>query len=148
MSVFPIYHFRTLMRPAFNLSLYFVLSPHLCGGHEAALRIAKQALSGGVSMMQIRAPEWHKKAILTLAKDILPMTRDHGVPLLIDDHVDVAIASGVDGVHVGQKDLPAMIARELMGENKIVGLSGDFFLHLYTLYTICYSWNYYNNRCH
>ncbi|KAI1731219.1 phosphomethylpyrimidine kinase domain-containing protein [Ditylenchus destructor] len=74
-------------------------------------------------MIQIRAPEWHKKAILTLAKDLLPMTRDHGVPLLIDDHVDVAIASGVDGVHVGQKDLPAIIARELMGENKIVGLS-------------------------
>lgn len=106
-----------------DLTLYLVLDPVQCGGHAKALLAARQALEGGVTVVQLRAPEWHKRAWLALAIDLLPITREFGVPLIINDHVDVALASGADGVHVGQRDLPARIARNLLGEKALIGLS-------------------------
>lgn len=111
------------MRSSFDLSLYLVLDPVQCGGHEAALDVARAALGGGATVVQLRAPEWHKRAWLALALDLLPLTRAHGVPLIIDDHVDIALAAGADGVHVGQRDLPADVARRLMGPDALIGLS-------------------------
>lgn len=111
------------MRPSFDLSLYLVLDPVQCGGHAAALDVARAALEGGATVVQLRAPQWHKRAWLALALDLLPMTRAHGVPLVIDDHVDIALAAGADGVHVGQRDLPAEAARRLMGPDALIGLS-------------------------
>ena len=111
------------MRSSFDLSLYLVLDPVQCGGHNAALDVARAALDGGATIVQLRAPEWHKRAWLALALDLLPLTRAHGVPLIIDDHVDIALAAGADGVHVGQRDLPADVARRLMGPNALIGLS-------------------------
>ena len=111
------------MRSSFDLSLYLVLDPVQCGGHEAALDVARAALDGGATVVQLRAPEWHKRAWLALALDLLPLTRAHGVPLIIDDHVDIALAAGADGVHVGQRDLPADVARRLMGPDALIGLS-------------------------
>ena len=73
--------------------------------------------------MQLRAPEWHKRAWLNLALDLLPLTRRHGVPLIINDHVDVALAAGADGVHIGQNDLPPDVARKLLGAHALIGLS-------------------------
>jgi thiamine-phosphate pyrophosphorylase len=106
-----------------DLSLYLVLDPVQCGGHDRALHVAREALEGGVTIVQLRAPEWHKRAWLALAVDLLPITRRFGVPLIINDHVDIALASGADGVHVGQSDLPASIARQLLGEKALIGLS-------------------------
>jgi thiamine-phosphate pyrophosphorylase len=111
------------MRPAFDLSLYLVLDPVQCGGHEASLDVARAALAGGASIVQLRAPEWHKRAWLALARDLLPITRAHGVPLVINDHLDIALAAGADGVHVGQRDLPADVARRLLGPDALIGLS-------------------------
>jgi thiamine-phosphate pyrophosphorylase len=111
------------MRSSFDLSLYLVLDPVQCGGHEAALDVARAALDGGATVVQLRAPEWHKRAWLALALDLLPLTRARGVPLIIDDHVDIALAAGADGVHVGQRDLPADVARRLMGPDALIGLS-------------------------
>ncbi|MFM0135633.1 thiamine phosphate synthase [Caballeronia grimmiae] len=111
------------MRSSFDLSLYLVLDPVQCGGHNAALDVARAALDGGATIVQLRAPEWHKRAWLALALDLLPLTRAHGVPLVIDDHVDIALAAGADGVHVGQRDLPPDVARRLMGPDALIGLS-------------------------
>lgn len=111
------------MRPAFDLSLYLVLDPVQCGGHEGSLEVARAALEGGATIVQLRAPEWHKRAWLALALDLLPVTRAFGVPLIIDDHVDIALACGADGVHVGQRDLPATLARRLLGPDALIGLS-------------------------
>jgi len=107
----------------FDLSLYLVLDPVQCGGHDAALAVARAALEGGATLVQLRAPEWHKRAWLALALDLVPLTRAHGVPLVINDHVDVALAAGADGVHVGQRDLPADVARRLLGRDALIGLS-------------------------
>ena len=111
------------MRASFDLSLYLVLDPVQCGGHAAALGVARAALEGGVTLVQLRAPEWHKRAWLDLARELLPITRAHGVPFVINDHVDVALAVGADGVHIGQRDLPADIARKLLGPDALIGLS-------------------------
>lgn len=70
-----------------------------------------------------RAPERHKRAWLNLARELLPITRAHGVPFVINDHVDVALAVGADGVHVGQRDLPADLTRQLLGPDALIGLS-------------------------
>ncbi len=111
------------MRRAFDVSLYLVLDPVQCGGHDAAVSVARAALDGGATLLQLRAPEWHKRAWLALALDLLPLTRARGVPLVINDHVDVALAAGADGVHVGQRDLPADVARRLLGPDALIGLS-------------------------
>lgn len=106
-----------------DLSLYLVLDPVQCGGHARSLEVAQAALEGGATIVQLRAPEWHKRAWLALASDLLPITRRHGVPLIINDHVDVALACGADGVHIGQKDLPPEFARKLLGPEALIGLS-------------------------
>jgi thiamine-phosphate pyrophosphorylase len=106
-----------------DLSLYLVLDPVQCGGHSRSLEITQAALEGGVTIVQLRAPEWHKRAWLALALDLLPITRRFGVPLIINDHIDVALACGADGVHIGQKDLPPEIARKLLGPRVLIGLS-------------------------
>ncbi|SAK59021.1 thiamine-phosphate pyrophosphorylase [Caballeronia temeraria] len=111
------------MRASFDLSLYLVLDPVQCGGHDAAVRVARAALEGGVTIVQLRAPEWHKRAWLDLARELLPITRAHGVPFIVNDHVDVALAVGADGVHIGQRDLPADVARQLLGPDALIGLS-------------------------
>ena len=76
-----------------DLSVYLVLDPEKCGGHQKAVKLAKEALLGGVTILQLRAPTWHKKALLDLSLDLLTLTREFNVPFLIDDHVDVAMAS-------------------------------------------------------
>ncbi|BAN22917.1 thiamine phosphate synthase [Caballeronia insecticola] len=111
------------MRASFDLSLYLVLDPVQCGGHDAALTVARAALEGGVTLVQLRAPEWHKRAWFELSRALLPITRAHGVPFVINDHVDVALAVGADGVHIGQRDLPADAARRLLGPDALIGLS-------------------------
>lgn len=111
------------MRAPFDLSLYLVLDPDQCGGHAGALDVTRAALEGGATVVQLRAPEWHKRAWLALARDLLPLTRARGVPLIIDDHLDIALAAGADGVHIGQRDLPPDVARRLLGPDALIGLS-------------------------
>ncbi len=109
------------MKP--DYSLYLVLDPEMCGGFDAAIRLTQQVLDAGVTMIQLRAPEWKKRDWLRLSERLLPLTRDAGVPYLINDHLDIALACDADGVHLGQQDLPLSVARRLLGRNKILGLS-------------------------
>lgn len=87
------------------------------------LEQVSQALDNGVTLVQLR-----EKSLLTLefierAKQTLQLCRSKGVPLIINDRVDVALAVDADGVHVGQDDMPAKLVRQLLGPDKIVGLS-------------------------
>jgi len=111
------------MKPVLDLSLYLVLDPDMCGGHAAALHTADLATRNGVTVVQLRAPEWKKRAWLVLARDLKALLAPRGVPLIINDHVDIALAADADGVHVGQKDLPVDVVRRLIGPDKLLGLS-------------------------
>lgn len=107
----------------FDLSLYLVLDPDLCGGAEGMLRTTEEALEGGVTIVQLRAPTWKKRALAACARDLLEMLRPRGIPLIINDHADVAVAVGADGLHVGQEDLSPADARRIIGPDMILGLS-------------------------
>ena len=86
-------------------------------------RDVEAAIHGGASFVQVREKELDYEEFLAEAKKIVAICRSYGVPCVINDNVDVAIASGADGVHVGQEDLEAGLARERLGPGKIIGVS-------------------------
>jgi len=86
-------------------------------------RIVKKAVEGGVTMVQVREKHGDVRAFIERAQAVKNILKDTDVPLIINDRVDVALAVDADGVHLGQSDMPAIIARELIGPNKILGLS-------------------------
>lgn len=88
---------------------------------EAFLQTVCAALKGGVTLLQLREKERSAREYLALAEKVLPLAHEYGVPLLIDDRIDVAIAAGADGAHVGQNDIPVSDARRMLGKGKIVG---------------------------
>ncbi|OVA10928.1 Thiamine phosphate synthase [Macleaya cordata] len=83
----------------------------------------KAAIEGGATIIQLREKEAETREFVELAKACLEISRSHGVLLLINDRVDVALASDADGVHVGQSDMSPRIARALLGPEKIIGVS-------------------------
>ncbi len=105
------------------LSVYLVLDPDLCGGADGMIRTALEAARGGCSIVQLRAPLWKKRAIAECARELVHALAPLHVPLIIDDHADVAFAAGAAGVHVGQKDLSPEDCRRLLGPEAIIGLS-------------------------
>ncbi|MHA2709608.1 thiamine phosphate synthase [Vibrio owensii] len=86
-------------------------------------RVVRKAVEGGVTMVQVREKHGDVRAFIERAQAVKDILKDTDVPLLINDRVDVALAVDADGVHLGQSDMPANIARELIGPNKILGLS-------------------------
>jgi thiamine-phosphate pyrophosphorylase len=81
----------------------------------------EQALSGGVTLLQLREKDKTTHEYIELAQKVHTLTKKYDVPLIIDDRVDVALSVDAEGVHVGQSDMPIFIARKVMGENRIVG---------------------------
>ncbi len=103
-----------------DISLYLVTdSTNL--REEEFLNKIEQACQGGVTLVQLREKEKGGKEYLRLAQAVKQITDRYHLPLIIDDRVDVALACGAAGVHVGQSDLPVSVARKLMGEGKIIG---------------------------
>lgn len=86
-------------------------------------RVVRKAVEGGVTMVQVREKHGDARAFIERAQAVKDILKDTDVPLIINDRVDVALAVDADGVHLGQSDMPAIIARELIGPNKILGLS-------------------------
>lgn len=85
--------------------------------------IVDEAVAGGVTMVQIREKECCSRDFVELASAVHSITSERGVPLIVNDRVDVALAVGAEGVHLGQSDVPCGIARSLMGPDAIIGLS-------------------------
>jgi thiamine-phosphate pyrophosphorylase len=84
--------------------------------------VLEALLRGGVAVVQLRAKELTAKACLSLARQARLSTLKAGTRLIVNDRLDIALASGADGVHLGQEDLPLDAARRLMG-NRIIGIS-------------------------
>ena len=85
------------------------------------LRITEAALSGGATMVQIREKNKTTREYIELAADVHKLTQKYNVPLIIDDRIDVALAIGAEGVHLGQTDMPIDIARSILGNGVIIG---------------------------
>lgn len=110
------------MKPL-DLLLYLVLDPDLCGGAEGMVRTARLAAENGATVVQLRAPNWKKRQWLATARELKSVLEPFGVPLIINDHIDIALAVDADGVHVGQDDMPVADVRRLIGPDKWLGLS-------------------------
>lgn len=88
---------------------------------EEFLAKVEQALQGGVTFLQLREKERSTREYIHLAREVHAIAKRYQVPLVVDDRVDVALAAEVDGVHVGQSDMPVWQARKILGPDKIVG---------------------------
>ena len=106
-----------------DLSLYLVLDPDLCGSPAEMVRTARLAAENGATVVQLRAPKWKKRQWLETARELKAVLAPFGVPLIINDQVDIALAVDAEGVHVGQADLPVAETRRLIGPHKILGVS-------------------------
>ncbi len=104
----------------FNTSLYLVTDSTGYTREEFLYRV-EEALKGGVTFLQIREKEKSTRDYLELAQKVHTLAQGYGVPLVIDDRLDIAMAMDAEGVHLGQSDLPVAIARRLLGEDKIIG---------------------------
>ena len=105
-----------------DYSLYLVTDRSLLQGRKLLDEVRK-AVKGGVSMVQLREKEASSREFYELAQTLQTELRELGVPLLINDRLDIALAVDADGLHLGQDDLPLPVARSLLGREKIIGLS-------------------------
>ncbi|MDN5344781.1 MAG: thiamine-phosphate pyrophosphorylase [Clostridia bacterium] len=102
--------------------LYVIITTSL-GGGRPTLELVRQALAGGATAIQLREKELPARQLVALGREIRELTRSAGATFIIDDRLDVALAVEADGVHIGQEDLPAAIARRLLGPGRILGVS-------------------------
>ena len=88
---------------------------------EEFLKSLEEAILGGVTFVQIREKDKTTAQYIDLVSKALKITRKYNVPLVVDDRVDVVLATGADGVHVGRDDMPVETARKILGDDRIVG---------------------------
>jgi len=104
------------------IALMLVTDRGLCGSRSVE-DVVMQAIAGGVDCVQLREKQLDTRGFVERALRLKQTMRSTGVPLIINDRVDVALAAEADGVHLGQEDMPVPIARQLLGANSIIGLS-------------------------
>lgn len=107
---------------SFDLSLYLVTDRSLSLGRPIE-DVVGQAVKGGVTMVQLREKDCSSREFYELAIKLKDILRPSGVPLIINDRLDVALACDADGLHIGQSDIPYPVARKLLDKDKIIGLS-------------------------
>ena len=106
------------------LQLYAVTDSRWLNGTSLAAAVEK-ALAGGVTCVQLREKHQSFDKFLRTAKEIKALCQSYHVPFIVDDNLDIALACDADGLHIGQNDMPAAKARELLGPDKILGVSAQ-----------------------
>lgn len=112
-----------------QLRLYLVTDRALADGREIE-DIVRESVEGGATMVQLREKDIDTRDFIELALRLKKVLAPYGVPLIINDRVDVALASDADGVHIGQSDMPYSMARRILGPDKIIGLSVENFAQI------------------
>lgn len=108
----------------FDPTLY-VITDRAAARDRPLDEVVAAAIRGGATAIQLRDKEWSAGALVAAGRLLLALTRPAGIPLIVNDRVDVAIAIGAEGVHIGQDDLPAPDARRLLGPGMILGVSAS-----------------------
>ena len=103
-------------------TLYAVTDRTWLGGASLSWAV-KEALTGGITLLQLREKNLTDREMLQEAQELLPLCHRHGVPLIINDRVQVALDAGADGVHLGQEDMSPREARAILGPDAIIGVS-------------------------
>ena len=105
-----------------DLRLNAIVDPERSGGHDLA-ELARLCAQGGATLVQLRDKVSDTRAMVDEARAIKKALAPLSVPLVVNDRVDVALAAGADGVHLGQDDMKVEDARRLLGVDAIIGLS-------------------------
>lgn len=109
---------------AIDYSLYLVTDRGLARG-RASVDLVREAVAGGVTCVQMREKDGGTREFIAEARALLAALRPAGVPLIVNDRVDVALAAGADGVHLGQRDMAIADARRLGPPGWIIGISAE-----------------------
>ncbi len=107
---------------AIDWSVY-VITDRKVAGERDILDVIRAAIRGGATVIQLREKEATTRQMIELGRALHEITRQAGIPLIVNDRLDVALAIDAEGVHVGQDDMPAAMARQLIGPDKILGVS-------------------------
>ena len=107
-----------------DYSLYLVTDRGLAHG-RSTLEIVSAAVQGGATVVQLREKDCSTRDFIEQALAIKEFLKDHGAPLIINDRVDVAQAVEADGVHLGQTDMPLGVAKKILGDSMIIGISAE-----------------------
>lgn len=110
------------MKPRIDYSLYLVTDRKTLRGMSLDLAV-ENAIIGGCTLIQLREKDISTREFISQAMRIKAITQRYGVPLIINDRIDIALAVDADGVHVGNNDMPLSYARKLLGDDKILGAS-------------------------
>ena len=106
-----------------EFQLYLVTDTAQCGGPAGVVDTVRRAAAGGITAVQVRDPAATTRELAALASAVQDALRGSNIPMIVNDRVDVALAVGADGVHVGQQDLDPVAARRLIGPHLHLGLS-------------------------
>jgi len=104
--------------------LYVITDERVSRG-RSHLQVAEAAILGGADVLQLRDKESSSGRLFQVAMQLRKLTREAKVPLIVNDRLDIALAADADGVHVGQADLPASVARSILGPGRILGVSAE-----------------------
>ncbi len=107
-----------------DYSLYLVTDRRWAGERSLA-EIVRAAVAGGVTCVQLREKNLDTREFIRMAEELLGVLKPARVPLIINDRVDVALAAGADGVHLGQIDMPIAVARRLGPPGWVIGVSAE-----------------------
>lgn len=105
-----------------DLKLYLVTDRSLSKG-RSLMEVVEQAVVGGVTMVQLREKTLDSRTFYEEALALKKYLSEKNIPLIINDRLDIALAVNADGLHIGQSDLPYDVARNILGPDKIIGLS-------------------------
>ncbi|MCK4806102.1 MAG: thiamine phosphate synthase [Candidatus Aegiribacteria sp.] len=110
------------MRNPEQLYLYLVTDPLLCGS-RGVVETCRLALGAGVGALQLRDKNASTRELIQMAVILQNLCRRHRALFIVNDRVDVALATGADGVHLGQDDMPVLLARKILGPDPVIGAS-------------------------
>jgi len=110
------------MTAALDLRLYLVTDRDLAGP-RGVIETVRMAIAGGVTLVQVRSPIAHGRDFVEEVRALKALLAPAGIPLIVNDRIDVALAADADGVHVGQSDIDPRDVRAMLGPGKIIGLS-------------------------
>ena len=108
------------MKPDYSL---YLVTDRMRMSTRTLSEAVEQAVAGGCTLVQLREKNISSFDFYTLASEMKKITDSYGVPLIINDRIDIAMAVGAAGVHIGQKDIPADIARKVIGKDMLLGVS-------------------------
>lgn len=113
-------------KPVLDLRLYLVTdsTPEILGDKDIC-HVVEQALLGGVTLVQYRDKHADTGHMIEIANKLHEVTKKHKIPLLINDRIDVCLAVGAEGVHIGQDDTSLEDAKRLLPENAIIGVTAS-----------------------